>query len=670
MNRDTKEKVTFQKHIHTTYWIWDHISFEVILRGLYDRKYPRSQKSYDVPLRKLFLDALSDPHYKAMSVDRYEKIRRHIRFDDKRTRALRFETDKLAPISYIWNIFIKNCTKLYNPSTKVTVDEQLVPFRGRCKFIQYMPSKPAKYGIKIFWMYDSANYYGINGAISCGKEVGAPVQKDLGSEIVKTLAVPIFNSGRNITMDNYFTNVELGNFLLQKAITLVGTIKPNRREIPEALKHSRQRALYESVFGFNNKATLVSYKAKKEKSVILLSAMHHNCSIDSNDRKLKPEIILHYNKTKGGVDKMDEMGSDNSSKRHVGPPLDSVLQNLGKIQNSRERANALFEWLISPVKPDDFFRCIWEKKPALLKRHNSKYYNGFFSTSEFDRILGEDNVQFGVNLDVTSYTDGVRETHNPPGRALPMVVWDYYKNGCSLRLLNPQSFSSTVWNVLSVLQELFGSMVGANTYLTPPSTQGFAPHYDDIEAFVVQLEGKKHWRVYNPRSSSEMLPQFSSVNFRDSDLGEPILETILEAGDLLYFPRGFIHQGDCLPDAHSLHITVSSFQRNSWVDLLDKLLPAALQIAAEDDVQFRQGLPLDYLDYMGVQNAELSDPRRGNFTDKVQFLIRKLAEYAPVDAAVDQKAKLFLHDCLPPVLTPGMIVTLCFACNAWDCLIL
>ena len=35
-------------------------------------------------------------------------------------------------------------------------------------------------------------------------------------------------------------------------------------------------------------------------------------------------------------------------------------------------------------------------------------------------------------------------------------------------------------------------------YLTPPGTQGFAPHYDDIEAFVLQLEGKKHWKVYQP----------------------------------------------------------------------------------------------------------------------------------------------------------------------------
>ena len=36
-------------------------------------------------------------------------------------------------------------------------------------------------------------------------------------------------------------------------------------------------------------------------------------------------------------------------------------------------------------------------------------------------------------------------------------------------------------------------------YLTPAGSQGFAPHYDDIDAFVLQLEGKKHWKVYSPR---------------------------------------------------------------------------------------------------------------------------------------------------------------------------
>ncbi|MEE6474984.1 hypothetical protein FKM82_010564 [Ascaphus truei] len=365
----------------------------------------------------------------------------------------------------------------------------------------------------------------------------------------------------------------------------------------------------------------------------------HNC-VGKNERLETPDSRL-------------ETVSVSSAKCHIGAPLLTVLEELGKIQNSKDRADSLFKWLISPITPGYFFRDIWEKRPALIRRHNINYYSGLFSTSEFDQILRENNVQFGVNLDITSYTDGKRETHNPPGRALPLVVWDYYQNGCSLRMLNPQTFSLTVWNVLSTLQELFGSMVGANTYLTPAGTQGFAPHYDDIEAFVVQLEGKKHWRVYCPRQNSERLPQFSSVNFSDDDLGEPVLETVLEAGDLLYFPRGFIHQGDCLPDAHSLHITVSSYQRNCWVDLLGKLLPAALQVAAEEDVEFRKGLPVDYLEYMGVQNADVDDPRRGIFLRKVHSLMKKLTEYAPVDGAVDQKAKEFLHDCLPPALTPA-----------------
>ena len=68
------------------------------------------------------------------------------------------------------------------------------------------------------------------------------------------------------------------------------------------------------------------------------------------------------------------------------------------------------------------------------------------------------------------------------------------------------------------MQEFFGSFVGANAYvqfwarkrfipsilqlyryLTPRKAQGFAPHYDDIEAFVMQIEGKKRWKVYSPR---------------------------------------------------------------------------------------------------------------------------------------------------------------------------
>jgi lysine-specific demethylase/histidyl-hydroxylase NO66 len=86
---------------------------------------------------------------------------------------------------------------------------------------------------------------------------------------------------------------------------------------------------------------------------------------------------------------------------------------------------------------------------------------------------------------------------------------------------NYEQLGSKHFSVLfsSILQQLFISRVLNSRpiliprYLTPPNTQGFAPHYDDIEAFILQLEGKKHWRLYSPRTDSEVLARFSSGKF-------------------------------------------------------------------------------------------------------------------------------------------------------------
>ncbi|KAK6183574.1 hypothetical protein SNE40_011028 [Patella caerulea] len=321
--------------------------------------------------------------------------------------------------------------------------------------------------------------------------------------------------------------------------------------------------------------------------------------------------------------------------------------------DSSKEAKKLFECIINPVKLDRFFAEFWERKPLLIQRYKlTPYYNdGWFSTAELDHILRQENIQYSVNLDVTSYENGKRETHNPIGRAYAPVVWDYYQSGCSLRLLNPQTYSRRVWKLLSVLQEYFGCCVGANIYLTPPGTQGFAPHYDDIEAFILQLEGRKNWKLYATRTGSEKLPRFSSENLNEADLGEPILNRVLEAGDLLYFPRGTIHQASALEDSHSLHITVSCYQKNSWFDFFEKLLPRALQIAYEEDVELRKGVPLNYLQNMGVVNSDKETPERKMILNKVEKLMTSIFKNAPIDAAFDQMGRGFIHDSLPPVLS-------------------
>ena len=73
-----------------------------------------------------------------------------IRFDNKMMRNQIKETDKLAAIRYILDECVQNCKNADCLSEFLTIDEMLVPFRGRCSFIQCIPSKPAKYGMKIF----------------------------------------------------------------------------------------------------------------------------------------------------------------------------------------------------------------------------------------------------------------------------------------------------------------------------------------------------------------------------------------------------------------------------------------------------------------------------------------------------------------------------------------
>lgn len=319
--------------------------------------------------------------------------------------------------------------------------------------------------------------------------------------------------------------------------------------------------------------------------------------------------------------------------------------------DSVEEGLKVFKWMIAPFNPDEFLNQVWEKKPLHIARNKPAYYKEIISTPVIDNMLRNETIQFTKNIDITSYEDGQRETHNPEGRAHPHLVWDFYLNGCSIRLLNPQTYIPKLHLLNATMQEFFNSFVGANAYLTPPDSQGFAPHYDDIEAFILQAEGKKHWRIYKPRFENETLPRVSSKNFDQEEIGEPIMEVTLEAGDMLYFPRGYIHQGVTINGEHSLHVTVSMYQKHSWADLFEKLVPAALQMAINENVELRRGLPFDIYDNFGLVHSDSKTPRRKEITKLTQSLFDKIKGYLPIDDAVDQMNKNYQHDALPPVLS-------------------
>ena len=54
------------------------------------------------------------------------------------------------------------------------------------------------------------------------------------------------------------------------------------------------------------------------------------------------------------------------------------------------------------------------------------------------------------------------------------------------------------------MEEYFRAVAGNNIYITPPNSQGFAPHYDDVDAYILQIEGRKRWRVYAGEEEMEL----------------------------------------------------------------------------------------------------------------------------------------------------------------------
>ena len=124
--------------------------------------------------------------------------------------------------------------------------------------------------------------------------------------IVKQLAKSIEGTSRNITTDNFFTSTQLAEDMLNKQITMVGTIRQNKSAIPNEMKPSLSREVHSSLFAFRKKYHNGELRTKKKKAVILISSMHHDRAIDNNNPKKKPDMILFYNSTKGGVDQMDQ----------------------------------------------------------------------------------------------------------------------------------------------------------------------------------------------------------------------------------------------------------------------------------------------------------------------------------------------------------------------------
>ena len=86
-----------------------------------------------------------------MTLKRYEKLMQYLHVSDRATEPMGQNYDKLYKILPLLKMVQESFKVHYNPGKNQTVDEAMIGFKWRLSYVQYLPAKPIKHGIKV-WM--------------------------------------------------------------------------------------------------------------------------------------------------------------------------------------------------------------------------------------------------------------------------------------------------------------------------------------------------------------------------------------------------------------------------------------------------------------------------------------------------------------------------------------
>jgi len=322
----------------------------------------------------------------------------------------------------------------------------------------------------------------------------------------------------------------------------------------------------------------------------------------------------------------------------------------------------LLQSLLGETTIENFFANYWEKKPLVVKRKDAEFYGGVFSLSAMKEVMKSNELFFESDVNVCRYVNNEKELLNEERQITAQDVDELMQEQATFQFHQPQRYVDELWSAMEKLETYFGSLVGSNVYITPKESQGLAPHCDDVEIFVMQLEGKKEWKLYKPMVQ---LSRDYTQDLMQEQIGEPMMEITMEPGDMLYFPRGVIHQAKTVGDAHSTHISVSTYQQNTWGDFMNHAVTQAIEKALEEDVSICSGLPINYVSMLGtgkniasyiVDESEnnskplsnLDEEKVKEFKESVKNHLSKLVDHIDVNKAADAMCSDFMANRLPP----------------------
>lgn len=222
--------------------------------------------------------------------------------------------------------------------------------------------------------------------------------------------------------------------------------------------------------------------------------------------------------------------------------------------------------------PEDvFFRDYFNKAPLYRPAALTRDPRELLSIAELDTVLQFEAVrppyirittESGGVLDAAYTTTTRVQSATITDTVVPARVYELLRTGATISWNSVNHFHAGLRELTRMLATRFAIRSDVVAFLTPAGRQGFVPHHDPVDLFIIQIEGTKHWKLWRPPA----VRHGDLAHYKQEDLGEPVLEMSLRPGDVLYLPFNTPHVA-VAEEQMSLHLSVMVRPRK-WSDLL------------------------------------------------------------------------------------------------------
>ncbi|WP_162688755.1 MULTISPECIES: cupin domain-containing protein [unclassified Streptomyces] len=228
---------------------------------------------------------------------------------------------------------------------------------------------------------------------------------------------------------------------------------------------------------------------------------------------------------------------------------------------------------------DVFLAEHFDKKPLLRKGALAGRLDGLPSVRQLDDVLALETTppsylrvtKGGKGVPSGAYTRTVARGAALAEAVNPEKVYELFRSGSTVTWNSLHHVLPSARRLLAPFTDTFACEGEVVLFVTPARNDGFSPHHDSIDVYVVQVDGTKTWRVW----ATPEVRRGDEGSYTPEELGEPVIEVTLAPGDVLYVPHGTPHAAAAKSEL-SLHLSVGVEPRR-WRDLLKDTVAAVVE---------------------------------------------------------------------------------------------